>query len=287
VFSEVYFSFLSSGRSASFDGYGNYIDLGQFNDIRSFYQNDNGKQHYASVCIKFTCEYSTDHSLLFHLYGFYKNENEKEKYYHKLSFNIEFDAAGKDELLFHKEQFSPRIKSIEQIMDVTDNSGTIKKSMNITIPDVENKYNDPSIDMPFYHFWVGHEIDNNFDPIYYHSFESYFEARFIYVAPLRHHGTMYPLSKSSNYSDVGLNGEYTAAVFDSHFFIHVSYIPVKNLYSTGLEKSIIKRPLNEALKYWLNYLCVADDVKPELTKHGYELRTLTNINNSCYAKAIF
>ena len=164
-------------------------------------------------------------------------------------------------------------------MDVTDNSGTIKKSMNITIPDVENKYNDPSIDMPFYHFWVGHEIDNNFDPIYYHSFESYFEARFIYVAPLRHHGTMYPLSKSSNYSDVGLNGEYTAAVFDSHFFIHVSYIPVKNLYSTGLEKSFITRPLNEALKYWLNYLCVADDVKSDLTKYGYELRTLTNINN--------
>ena len=201
---------------------GNYVNLGQFNDIRSFYQNDNGERQYTSVYIRFTCEYATDGNY-FHLYGFHNVK--KEEYYHKINFAIEFDAAGKDELLFHKEQLSPRIKSIEQLMNVTDKSGAIK-SMNITIPDTENKYNDPSIDMPFYHFWVGFEIDKNFNPMYYHIFESYFGTRFTYLAPLRHHGTMYPLSKSSNYSDIGLNGEYTAAVLDSHALICVSYIPV-------------------------------------------------------------
>jgi predicted ATPase len=260
---------------------GIYVDLGQFDDIRSFNQDDNGEQKFEPLCINFIWEYPADF-----LYPVLNDEG-----FHKTISSIEFDAvASKNESYYSKEQLSPRINNILFEIDSIDNLGNIQSIKKSSITNITYQYSDiksPKANIQLKHFWPSVETmpdlsnysDVRNDDSLYNAFMNYFEYKFSYLGPLRHHDSIYPLSKSSRLEDIGIKGEYTAALLDATSNNNVSYIPVKYLYSTGLEKSIIIKPLSRALKYWLNYLCISDDIKPELTKHGYEMKLITDITN--------
>ena len=257
---------------------GAYADLGHFNDIRSFNRHDNGTRKYDPVSISFICDYPTEF-----LYPIID-----DKSFHKACFNIEFDATTKDELHYKREQLSPRIDKIELSLDSIDNNGNIKNLKKCSVSNIVYKYSEHGkriTDVQLNHFWPSVKIASDYsnyqdktnDDSLYTIFKNYFEYGFKYLGPLRHHDSIYPLSKSLYLDDLGIKGEYTAAKLDSSSDYNVSYIPVKCLYKTGLEKEIIIKPLNLALKYWLNYLCIYGEIKPELTKHGYELKSVAEI----------
>jgi len=99
-----------------------------------------------------------------------------------------------------------------------------------------------------------------------------------YLGPLRHHDSLYPFSKASDTKDVGLKGEYTAAVLDYYIDEKITYIPSLSIFCdiyNNNEK--VEKTLNEALIDWLMYFDVANEIKAEINKLGYELKA-NNIN---------
>lgn len=119
-------------------------------------------------------------------------------------------------------------------------------------------------------------LDNKFNACFY-EFNTFLQ-NIKYIGPLRHHAQLYPFSKAADPKDVGISGEYTAAVLDANMDEKVIYIPSENFNDNlSSENKSIEKPLEEALTDWLKYLGVANEVKSQITKYGYELHT-DNIN---------
>jgi len=326
---------------------GDFVDLGQFDDIRSRPRSDS-KHEYLPVGIRWSYKCvgnieKEDYILNIEdkskqLYELYEiNEFEKEfldappeekddeygewftisKKEYVINFDLEFDSFHSKEeniKLYQKEQFLPRIISVKQnILNLEEGNDKLphtlyaKEDSQINIDKIINEQSDkekycylladtdPVFHISHYtcpvrvvHFWPG-VIYVSSKNLGLKNFESetftynYFEAcyrefgnifsKFKYLGPLRFRDSYYPFSKAADPKDVGVNGEYTAAVLDVYKDENISFIPPDYLYNNASDKmNFIEKPLIEALKDWLHYLDMANEIETEVTKHGYELK---------------
>jgi len=103
----------------------------------------------------------------------------------------------------------------------------------------------------------------------------YFFANSVkYLGPLRDEPkALYPLATGVDPSDVGLRGEYTAAVLDLHKGHRVRYIPTSAFQGAEVRQSTSLRTLEAAVTDWLQYLDVAQSVLTiDKGKLGHELK---------------
>ena len=112
--------------------------------------------------------------------------------------------------------------------------------------------------------------------------ERYFATAIKYLGPLRDEPkSLYPLSTSSDPTDVGLKGEHTAAVLDLYKNNPIQYIPSEAFEGPSICTTIVASTLEEATIDWLHYLGVAEKVKSrDLGKLGHELKVLLNGNSA-------
>lgn len=104
-----------------------------------------------------------------------------------------------------------------------------------------------------------------------------FIHRLKYLGPLRDEPkSLYPLTTSIDPLDVGLSGQYTAAVFDLHKTDQVTYIPSASFESAQVSvNSRINKSLESAVTDWLIYLDIAQSVKTiDRGKIGHEMKVI-------------
>lgn len=105
----------------------------------------------------------------------------------------------------------------------------------------------------------------------------YFVRGVKYLGPLRDEPKpVYPLAGSSDPSDVGFKGEFTAAVLHIHKSSVISYIPSKEFLDGGTADGAIAAALGVAVQDWLSYVGVGDGFETsDLGKLGHELKILS------------
>ena len=106
----------------------------------------------------------------------------------------------------------------------------------------------------------------------------YFSNSVKYLGPLRDEPkALYPLSAVMNTSDVGLRGEYTAAVLDIHRNREVEHIPSQCFQSPTVQREVLTCSLREAVVDWLHYLGVAEEIETkDLGNLGHELKVTSH-----------
>jgi predicted ATPase len=99
-----------------------------------------------------------------------------------------------------------------------------------------------------------------------------------YLGPLRDEPKpLYPLALTADPSDVGLRGEFTAAVFDLHKRRAIRYLPSARLAETPIQPQLEFSYLESAAHDWLSYLGVAERVETtDKGKLGHELKVITS-----------
>jgi predicted ATPase len=108
--------------------------------------------------------------------------------------------------------------------------------------------------------------------------DSFFSNNVKYLGPLRDEPkALYPLAPSVDPADIGLRGEYTAAVFDRYKDQRIHYIPTDAFpdpqNSTALNLQPVVRSLKAAVLDWLAYLQIAEDLSTkDMGKLGHELK---------------
>ena len=107
--------------------------------------------------------------------------------------------------------------------------------------------------------------------------EGYFSGSVRYLGPLREEPKpVYPMAPSSDPTDIGIHGEYTAAVLDLHKNVKVSYIPPDQAGQGRLASQPVVRPLIVAVRDWLKYIGVVENLATrDRGKFGHELRVAT------------
>ena len=104
----------------------------------------------------------------------------------------------------------------------------------------------------------------------------YFTKSFKYLGPLRFHGNLSPFSKASDMKDVGISGEYAAAVYDLYKNEKIKYIPCQcfdNTESRELKdfppsEGVFSKALNE----WMRYLGIASSIDVLPIDDGYKIQ---------------
>ena len=104
--------------------------------------------------------------------------------------------------------------------------------------------------------------------------DMFFSTSVKYLGPLRDEPkSLYPLATSAEPSDVGLRGELTAAVLDLNKDVKIRYFPSGNFQSPAVKRQTASRTLLAAVKDWVQYLGVADDIAThDRGKLGHELK---------------
>ena len=104
--------------------------------------------------------------------------------------------------------------------------------------------------------------------------DSFFRFSVRYLGPLRADPRpLYPLQASANPTDVGPKGEQTAAVLHLNGKRPVATARVSSSSEEGFQVSGDRLPLLEAVREWLTYLGVAEEIRIiERGKLGHELR---------------
>ncbi|MBD2463210.1 DUF3696 domain-containing protein [Oscillatoria sp. FACHB-1407] len=108
--------------------------------------------------------------------------------------------------------------------------------------------------------------------------DSFFSNSVQYLGPLRDEPKpLYPLAPTVDPSDIGLRGEYTAAVFDRYKEKRITYIPTtcfpEPKGGQPLKEEYQTRTLKTAVLDWLRYLEVAEDLQTkDMGKLGHELK---------------
>jgi len=104
--------------------------------------------------------------------------------------------------------------------------------------------------------------------------DGFFSTSVKYLGPLRDEPkALYPLATTSDPSDVGLRGEFTAAVLDLHKDRPTRYVPTANFATPAVKHDTTVRSLYAAVTDWLQYLGVAEQVDTrDLGKLGHELK---------------
>jgi predicted ATPase len=106
--------------------------------------------------------------------------------------------------------------------------------------------------------------------------ESFFVNSVKYLGPLRDEPkALYPLATGADPSDVGLRGEYTAAVLDLHKNQRIRYIPTTVFNPAEVKPTTSLRTLEAAVTDWLQYLNVAQSVLTiDQGKRGHEMKVV-------------
>ena len=104
--------------------------------------------------------------------------------------------------------------------------------------------------------------------------DNFFSLSFKYLGPLRDAPkSSYPLSPSTEPSDVGLRGEHTAAVVELHKKTMVHYIPSSRFKDEKINREPVSVTLDEALSDWLEYMGIAKSVESlHLGKQGHTMK---------------
>jgi predicted ATPase len=106
----------------------------------------------------------------------------------------------------------------------------------------------------------------------------FFSARVKYLGPLRDEPkALYPLAPGVDPTDVGLRGEYTAAVLDLNKGQRIRYIPTSAFRGAEVpvKPQVLVRTLEAAMLDWLQYLGVAENVQTkDRGKFGHELKVV-------------
>jgi predicted ATPase len=111
-----------------------------------------------------------------------------------------------------------------------------------------------------------------------------FSESFKYLGPLRDEPKhVYPIEGVSDPADVGLKGQYTAAVLDLHKGTYLRYIPSHCFSNPGAEIKPRDATLSEAIQDWLNYLNVVQKFKTrDRGIFGHELQVATCSSNDLH-----
>ena len=104
--------------------------------------------------------------------------------------------------------------------------------------------------------------------------EDLFISKLKYLGPLRDEPkSLYPLTHSTDPSDIGLRGEFTAAVLDLHKDDPIRYVPTSSFETGQASEDKSVRTLEKAVADWLVYLGVAESVKTfDRGKIGHEMK---------------
>jgi predicted ATPase len=102
----------------------------------------------------------------------------------------------------------------------------------------------------------------------------YFTNSVRYLGPLRDEPkALYPLGTPSDPMDVGVRGEFTAAVLDLYKSRPVRYIPASKFSGAQIAPTPTVRTLETAVTDWMNYLGVAETFRSkDRGKLGHELQ---------------
>lgn len=125
---------------------------------------------------------------------------------------------------------------------------------------------------------VSHDVVSSRLPVALQDASSYtttfFSTCIKYLGPLRDEPKpLYPLATATDPSDVGLRGEFTAAVLDLHKGRSISYIPTSHFSTPVVDETTLQRSLEVAVSDWLNYLGVGHGVESiDRGKLGHELK---------------
>ena len=105
-------------------------------------------------------------------------------------------------------------------------------------------------------------------------FDYFFSTSVRYLGPLRDEPkVLYPLLTTADPSDIGLKGEYTAAVLELHKEREIRYVPSSEFAGHETELHSTKSSLKAAVDDWLHYLDIAESVETkDLGKLGHELK---------------
>lgn len=106
--------------------------------------------------------------------------------------------------------------------------------------------------------------------------EVFFSSSFRYLGPLRDEPkSLYPLGTTSDPFDVGLRGEYTAAVLNVHKSRQVNYLSPGNFSKPASLKESETSSLEAAVTNWMRYLDLAEGIETrDRGKLGHELKVL-------------
>jgi predicted ATPase len=100
----------------------------------------------------------------------------------------------------------------------------------------------------------------------------YFVRSFKYLGPLRFREALSPFLKASDPKDVGIKGEYTAAVYDTFYDEDIEYLPSEYFDKDEVINYIpVERTFSDALNDWLHYLGVAESINVVFDKFGYNM----------------
>jgi len=104
-----------------------------------------------------------------------------------------------------------------------------------------------------------------------------FSNRVKYLGPLRDEPKpLYPLATSVDPADIGLKGEFTAAVLDLNKERKIKYIPTNNFRKPDVDSGAISRSLEAAVIDWLQYMEMAETIRTEDSgKYGHKLQVTT------------
>lgn len=114
-------------------------------------------------------------------------------------------------------------------------------------------------------------------PDVYGQLMSLFGDRFKYLGPLRDEPkVVYPMEGAVDPQNVGLRGEYTAAVLDLNKYHHVEYVSPDKFEQDGVRATSSHATLRAAVVEWLSYLGVVEGLETtDLGVYGHELRVKT------------
>lgn len=117
------------------------------------------------------------------------------------------------------------------------------------------------------------------ESVYY--LNGFFSDGIKYLGPLRDEPRpLYPLVPNVDPTDVGLKGEYTAAVLNSHKDLRIRYIPSGSFDKAQISAKPLTRSLEAAVIDWLKYLDIAETVEThDRGKHGHEMKITTSGTN--------
>jgi predicted ATPase len=107
--------------------------------------------------------------------------------------------------------------------------------------------------------------------------EFIFSNRVKYLGPLRDEPKpLYPLATSIDPADIGLKGEFTAAVLDLNKERKIKYIPASSFGKPNVDTDAISRSLEAAVIDWLQYMGMAETIRTEDSgKYGHKLQVTT------------
>lgn len=107
--------------------------------------------------------------------------------------------------------------------------------------------------------------------------KSFFTSSVRYLGPLRIvPDPSYPVSSAISSSDVGVEGENTAAVFDAEKMSLITYIPSASFLASPARFVPVSGTLMDAVVDWLSYLGVAEDIESrDFSKYGHSLLVST------------